>query len=244
MNELDTRNVVPLYEQIESDIREKILTKIYASGEQIPTEMELCKMYGVSRITVRRALDDLIVEGLLERRHGKGTFVALHRSKVVWVSLDGNSFTHGFSDICNRKVPERKIVAKREYEPTSHEREMLQLDADDKVLILERLIVDENQKILEKAGYSSKRYPGFLTEIGDNMSTYKLLSEKYGMTQKHMTREISLAYATEEQGKLLGCLAGAPLFQVVKVLYGNDEIPVHFSILLYCADTTVIQIDR
>ena len=109
MNELDTRNVVPLYEQIESDIREKIRTKIYAAGEQIPTEMELCKMYGVSRITVRRALDDLIVEGLLERRHGKGTFVALRRSKVVWVSLDGNSFTYGFSDIYNRKVPVHHI---------------------------------------------------------------------------------------------------------------------------------------
>lgn len=66
---------VPLYEQIYDDIYNKIAVKEWKPGQRIPSEMQLCNQYGVSRITVRKAIDDMVHSGYLNRQRGKGTFV-------------------------------------------------------------------------------------------------------------------------------------------------------------------------
>ncbi len=63
------------YEVVLGDIRKKIQNGTYAVNEQLPTEMELCDTYKVSRITVKKAIDQLVVEGLVIKRRGAGTFV-------------------------------------------------------------------------------------------------------------------------------------------------------------------------
>ena len=79
MEQLDTNNAVPLYEQLRVALRERLDSGVLDPGERLPSETELCQKYGVSRITVRRAVDELVEEGILERRQGKGTFVAPKR---------------------------------------------------------------------------------------------------------------------------------------------------------------------
>ena len=73
---LDVNTPVPLYEQLKNLLQSQISTGIYSSGEKLPAEAELCSKYEVSRVTVRRALDDLVADGALERKQGKGTYVA------------------------------------------------------------------------------------------------------------------------------------------------------------------------
>ena len=82
MEQLDTNNAVPLYEQLRVALRERLDSGVLDPGERLPSEAELCRKYGVSRITVRRAVDELVEEGILERRQGKGTFVAPKRAVV------------------------------------------------------------------------------------------------------------------------------------------------------------------
>jgi GntR family transcriptional regulator len=65
----------PLYHQVYLVLRSKIADGTYAGGSRMPPEHELCRMFGVSRITVRRALDELASAGLIRRRHGSGTLV-------------------------------------------------------------------------------------------------------------------------------------------------------------------------
>lgn len=65
----------PLYAQIASDLRENIRTDKWVEGQRIPTEMDLCDIYHVSRITIRKAIDELVRENLLIRQRAKGTFV-------------------------------------------------------------------------------------------------------------------------------------------------------------------------
>ena len=76
MMNLSGKNNVPLYYQLEQVIKSKILMGEFMPGEQIPTEKDLCKNYQVSSITARQAILNLVNEGLLIRRQGKGTFVA------------------------------------------------------------------------------------------------------------------------------------------------------------------------
>ena len=66
---------VPLYRQVAGVLRERIETGFYRPGERIPTEFELCDEFGVSRISIRQALSELVHDGLLLRRQGSGTYV-------------------------------------------------------------------------------------------------------------------------------------------------------------------------
>ncbi|MBI0329406.1 GntR family transcriptional regulator [Burkholderia plantarii] len=79
----------PLYEQIKDALRARILDGSYAPHSRMPSESELCLMYGVSRITVRQALGDLQKEGLVFRLHGKGTFVSKPKAFQNVASLQG-----------------------------------------------------------------------------------------------------------------------------------------------------------
>lgn len=73
---LDIRSDVPLYKQLSKIMREKIRSGEWKTNEKIPTEPELCEEYGVSRMTVRLALDELRKDGSIIRRQGRGTFVS------------------------------------------------------------------------------------------------------------------------------------------------------------------------
>lgn len=70
---------LPYYEQLRADMLSKITTQEWSPGQRIPPEMELCKIYGVSRITVRKAVEDMVQLGHLTRYRGKGTFVRIQQ---------------------------------------------------------------------------------------------------------------------------------------------------------------------
>ena len=76
---VDFDSPIPLYFQIQQQLREKILDGTYAYGKEVPTEMELCEMFGVSRYTVRQALDGLVKENLIQRKKRKGTIVTYNQ---------------------------------------------------------------------------------------------------------------------------------------------------------------------
>ena len=96
MKPLDNNNAVPLYEQIMMMLRERLDNHVLDAGEKLPSEAELCKSYGVSRITVRRAIDELVEEGYLEKKQGKGTFVTQKRAAIPVMSISEHA-TVGFS---------------------------------------------------------------------------------------------------------------------------------------------------
>lgn len=77
----------PLYVQIKEDIRFKIQVEEWKVGDTIPPELDLCKLYNVSRITVRRAIDELVKEDLLYRERAKGTYV------LDWKETEQERFT-------------------------------------------------------------------------------------------------------------------------------------------------------
>ena len=88
---LARQDASPLYMQLKNSLTEAIQSGRYAPGDPVPTETQLCAQYGVSRITVRRAISELQDEGLLEKRHGKGTFVSFRRMETSLVDLAGFS---------------------------------------------------------------------------------------------------------------------------------------------------------
>ena len=77
MNELiNFDSHIPYYIQLMDILREKVHQKIWVAGDQIPGEQDLCEIYGISRTVVRQALRELELEGVVNRRKGKGTFIS------------------------------------------------------------------------------------------------------------------------------------------------------------------------
>ena len=88
-------SIIPLYAQVEEQLRRDIENGVYSKNGRIPTEAELAKQYNVSRITVRRAVEDLVGQGLVEKKQGKGTFVTAHKFSR---RLDTGPM--GFTEMC------------------------------------------------------------------------------------------------------------------------------------------------
>lgn len=243
MKLLDTNNAVPLYEQLRMALRERLENGVIAPGERLPSEAELCQKYGVSRITVRRAVDELVEEGVLERRQGKGTFVAQKRAVVSVESLNSDA-TEGF----HSRYKDRKrslIVSMREYPANRNEQQWLHLGEDDHVLVLTRqMLLDGKPWMIDRATYSARRFPGFFDQVKNDTSTYQLMQEVYGVVMCRAYREITLTYATNEQGKLLGCAPGTPLFKTFKVVYDDRDEPVHLSSTFSMAEGVVLTVEN
>src|SRR5665647_2612042 len=96
---LDETSPVPLYYQLQEIIRSRIESGQWQPGQQLPPEAELCEEFSLSRGTVRQALADLVREGLLHRRRGKGSFVATPK-----ISQDLMSFATGFSAYAKQAI--------------------------------------------------------------------------------------------------------------------------------------------
>src|SRR5690349_20831828 len=86
---LNALSPVPLYTQIRELLRERILSGDYKAHVQMPSENDMVRMFGVSRITVRQALTDLQKEGLIFKIHGKGTFVSKPKATQNLQRLQG-----------------------------------------------------------------------------------------------------------------------------------------------------------
>jgi GntR family transcriptional regulator len=81
---------LPLYHQLEQKLRARVHAAEFAPDDPLPSEERICEQYGVSRITVRRALDALIAQGLIIKRHGVGSFVAEPRTGARSIALRGS----------------------------------------------------------------------------------------------------------------------------------------------------------
>lgn len=216
----------PLYEQLRESLRNDIINGKYSEGEKMPSEDKLGEIYSVSRITVRRAVQDLCNDGMLHRIQGKGTFVLTKRHK------DRMDIIHGFTDYMQQFGREigRVILEKKYTKPSDKIAESLNIDIEDSVIYLKRLMFDGGFPfMLDECWYSSKRYPNLIDEIKEDTSTYQILSQKYKVEFSKSYKEINAILATDEIASQLGCLPGDPIFSINKVVYDKSNTPVQLS---------------
>ena len=106
---LDKKSQLPLYAQLMKEIKDQIRKGTYKEGDQIPTEGELSAAYQVSRITVRRTIEELCSQGFLVKRQGKGTFVEIPK---IYRKIE-NDNNMSFSEACrsNGRKPSSHIIS-------------------------------------------------------------------------------------------------------------------------------------
>ena len=131
---LQQNTSVPLYRQLKDKILSDISSGKLAEGEKIPTEIELSELYNISRITVRNAVKELVAEGYLVKKQGKGTFVCLPKIERKVVHL------LSFTAACDANhLPTHSVVTRREIlRDYRNARQLLELESDDSVLYIQR----------------------------------------------------------------------------------------------------------
>lgn len=181
---LDLSSSVPLYVQLEGLLKVQIDAGRWPAGQRMPTEAELCALYGVSRVTVRQALDLLVRRGMLTRGRGKGTFVRDARLSVNARTV--SSFSHELDQL-GMKAGARLLhagITRAEREVA----EQLQVAEGAELVEFRRLRTADDLPIaVQTSLLVSARFPGLLGRLGENTSLYGVLRQAYGLvpTEAH-----------------------------------------------------------
>lgn len=236
MKNLQSESSSPLYHQLMQRLSEDIERGIYPVGSRIPPEHQLEESYKVSRVTVRRALAELTAEGLLERKQGKGTFVSTPK-----ISQDLKSI-HSFHDACKQNGLQcgTVVISVRETNAEAADLEELNLRDKDKVVETVRVRTADGTPVVLEKNHFSMAY-AYLENENLSGSLYNILRD-YGVEPKQASHDISLAFATEAQAKLLDVEPGTPLMQLHEVVYDQKGRPLHNSLQLIRGDRFVFRI--
>lgn len=207
----------PLYQQLRDIIRSDILSGKYPRSQRIPTEMELSRIYGVSRNTVRSAIGALQNESLLVRKQGKGTFVSPPKMNRP---LGKAGHTRSFSDMCKEMGcrPGARVILSRAEMPGETTRELLQLSADEQVINLGRVRTTDDLPVSVEYSRFHPRFDFLLHEKLEDCSMFSLLDEKYGVRFSTLSMSLEMAFATREIAALLSIAEGYPLLYIESLL--------------------------
>lgn len=225
---------VPLYYQLKEILLAHIRKNQLNVGDPIPTEIELCRIFNISRPTVRQAINELVNEGYLKKIKGKGTFIA--EPKI------DHEYTHriiSFNDEMRQKglIPKTKVLKQR-YIPSDEQiAKKLNLHVGEEVLHLKRLRFTNNEPIVFLDSYiPSKMCPGIIDVDFVNNSLYATFEKEYGIIIKRAVRSIEVNLAGEYEAKLLKIREGDPIHYFETVAYNQDNIAVEYTISRYRGD--------
>jgi GntR family transcriptional regulator len=235
MDKIDRTNPTPLYEQIKQILRQEMLDGKYGPGSQLPTESELCGKFGVSRITIIRALDELERAGMIRRIRGKGSIVP---TQPVVSSL---STIAGFSGSVLRQGlrPASKLLSAESIEgdidlltafglPTKSPHRFFKFRRlrsinDIPAVIMTTYVDEELGKTMKARGV-------------EDVSFYKLYEEILGSRVVRNEATLTPILANAEMIKLLKVGPGTPHFLFRGMSYIEGGSPVELAIALHHGD--------
>ena len=226
---LDPKGGQPLYLQLQRALREAIEQRLIAPDDALPAERDLATDLAVSRMTVRKALDGLVQEGLLVRRQGSGNFVSTR------VEKNFAKLTSFSEDMRARGRNPRSVWLKRtEGTVTPEEALTLGLSPGTPVYRFHRIrYADEVPMALEYATVLAAALPS-LDAVGSSL--YEAL-EQAGRRPARALQRLRAVLLNAEQAELLKAKAGAAGLLVERVGFLQDGTAVEYSQSYYCGDT-------
>ncbi len=217
------------YRQIYNILKSRIQQGIYANGDYLPSENEICKTYKITRTTARKALDELLKEGFIEKQQGKGSRVKERRKSLGLLTVKGFSEAVGenVKTIFLQKPQLRTWPVNLPFPAGNKELE-------NECYYFERLrCVGELPVMLEYNWFSAKDLDGFIDlEFTDN-SFFKTLSQKYLIEVTGSEQELRALYADEKSAYLLKLDQGSPILQI-SIKFSTSSPNLNIYSYLYC----------
>lgn len=215
---------LPVYIKIHDQIKKEIEDGIWKVGDRLPSERELSETFGVSRMTLRQAIQTLAEEGILERKIGSGTYVARQKVKETMTG------TTSFSDIVRSQGshPSSQTIAYFITSPSSSEMEKLELTKDKKILKMERIrYADDVPICFEVASIPYDMVKGF-TKDEITTSLYQTLENNGHRMIGKSSQSISALSASETIAHYLDLKKGDAVLRLRQVSYLQDKTPFEY----------------
>lgn len=227
---IDKKSPIPVYYQLKNIILEKIKDGEFLEGSLIPSERDLGENLGISRMTVRQALNQLVTEGVLYREKGKGTFVS--KGKIVQRNI------MSFSDTVKIKglVPSTEVLY---FEKISNRHDiniLLGLKEDESLYNLKRLRLANELPIAIEEVFIPERYCPKLEAFDLKASLYKLLKEEYSLTISYMDNVIEAAKPLKEEKKLLNLSDATPVLRITSISHNDAGTKLFYEKDVYRSD--------
>lgn len=230
MNDITNTEGIPLYIKIRESLRERILSGELERGQRLPAEEELATQFGVSRMTVRQGISDLINDGLMYRRHGVGTFVSfphIERDHSRLTNFFDNSNLQGIKAEANilnvTVIPAKPKIAKA-----------LMISRQEPVINIETLRKADDVPItLHDAYFPQYLFPDLAGEDTEPLDVQNLWTklEQYGYPVNRAVQKLEARLADQDLAAILKIQPGAPILYKERTVYANDGTPVEFT---YC----------
>lgn len=233
-NEIDAmrQDALPLYLQIADELRRNIEEAVFNIGDQLPTELELSKRFGVHRHTLRRAVEVLRQEGIVDVERGRGTFVvgpiALPIGKRVRFNeaLKAQSLT----PIC-----EVLRIVTINADPKLSKRLEIELGAS--VILFERMYSVDNLPIdISSSHFPSQRFPELVTHCETYRSISQMLLNEYNCDHIRRTTRISARVARPRDARLLKMPANSPILLSESINIDQTGTVIEYGVTRFRGD--------
>jgi GntR family transcriptional regulator len=227
---IDKKSPIPAYYQLKNLITEKIKSGEYTSGALLPSEREFVEKLGISRMTVRHAMNELVSENILYREKGKGTFVSM--AKIEQTNI------MSFSEIALRRgmTPVTQVLKISEVEPPEEIPAVLGLGRDERIYELKRLRMADNIPVaIEHNFLPCKYFPG-LDELDLTSSLYGIIENKYSHTISYMDTNIEALTPDTDTAASLNMPSSTPVLYISGTIYTDSGIKLLHERSIYRSD--------
>jgi len=232
---VDASSAVPLYAQVKDAIRARFASGDLKPGDKLPGEVAWGEQLGISRLTVHRALRELVSEGLLIRQRGKGTFVAppVRRSYTVAGPLFGMTESLAKDGLS----PQNRILVQEVIVAAGAIRSELGLpDGAHVVHLFSLRLIDGLPLATEDMYLPAERFPALVNLDMNNQSVYATLDKLYDAHPQEALDVVSAGSASQDEAKLLGINKGAPVMRMQRTSTDRRGLPVEFSQIVFHAE--------
>ena len=224
MELIDREDHQKLYLQLYEILKKKIESNEWPVGSQIPTEDELCRIYSVSRATVRTAILELVRLGYLKRQQGKGTFIyknVVSDGLTMHTSL-GETLLENIHNLSS------KILARTVMMPVDDLDIKLDISPDKHVIYIKRLWFDNEQPVMLQEIYIPYHTcPLLLEDNIETQSLFELFEKKYGIKLTKARNNIDVTFLTTDESRLLGLAEGSPSLLTTQQFYSGDTLIIY-----------------
>jgi DNA-binding GntR family transcriptional regulator len=225
---LDKKSFIPLYYQLAQLLREQIVTGTWASGAEIPSERKLMEQYGLSRNTVRQAMDLLYHDGLILREQGSGTRVAQFSNSYQYL-LD--TFYEN-RDLLLRAgySPKVDTIASEVVFPPEVARLALKLEKNSPVLNKKLIFYADGRPAMYTLDYMPQSMTGEYDLSPEGIGFMNYLDHASGKRVEYVMIDLSPVEATGEVAATFNCPPGSPVLLMKEIfLDESQKIPIAFS---------------
>lgn len=226
------QDALPLYLQIADELRRNIEEAVFNVGDQLPTELELSKRFGVHRHTLRRAVDVLRQEGIVDVERGRGTFVvapiALPIGKRVRFNeaLKAQSLSPTWQVLRIVNINADPKLAKR-----------LEIELGSSVILFERLyLVDDLPIDISSSHFPGQRFPGLMAHCETYHSVSKMLLNEYDCDHLRRSTRISARVARPRDARLLKMPANSPILLSESINVDQTGTVIEYGVTRFRGD--------